>query len=58
MSLIDKLDEQKTRPKKEEAKARDQLAHQKEDVRFILDDNDINEKSIIVFYIIHIDDYL
>ena len=53
MSLIDKLDEQEDKIKEmqEEAKkARDQLAPPKRKmIDLFLDDNDINEKSIIVF---------
>ena len=53
MSLIDKLDEQEDKIKemKEEAKkARDQLAPPKRKmIDLFLDDNDINEKSIIGF---------
>jgi|TARA_B100000214_G_scaffold258160_1_gene190465 hypothetical protein len=53
MSLIDKLDEQEDKIKEmqEEAKkARDQLAPPKRKmIDLFLDDNDINEKSIIGF---------
>ena len=53
MSLIDKLDEQEDKIKEmqEEAKkARDQLAPPKSKmIDLFLDDNDINEKSIIGF---------